>query len=109
MLLLVKLEAPIKMKKMTSREIDEIVSKHLDKVNKISRNVELLLNRLNLRDYFEVKLIPLIITWHRTHILIHKGVPIVSIFQLNDFLMNLDNVLDTIFTINVKVKPITSY
>nr|KJR71323.1 MAG: hypothetical protein TU36_08590 [Vulcanisaeta sp. AZ3] len=78
-----------------SSSISMIVEKHLKKVELVSRKPEVLMNRLGVR-WGEALLIPIIITWHKIAMQVIDGMPIVSIYQVNSFIMELDAIIDRI-------------
>ncbi len=76
-----------------SSSLSVIVKRHLEKVELVSREPEVLMNRLGV-DWGEALLIPVVVTWHRAYTEILNGVPVVSIYQVNSFIMELDAIID---------------
>ncbi|MFP3296291.1 MAG: hypothetical protein RXN78_01765 [Vulcanisaeta sp.] len=76
-----------------SGSLSAIVKRHLEKVELVSREPEVLMNRLGVR-WGEALLIPVVITWHKAGMSMLEGVPIVSIYQVNSFIMELDGIVD---------------
>ncbi|KUO81527.1 MAG: hypothetical protein AT718_00200 [Vulcanisaeta sp. JCHS_4] len=76
-----------------SGSLSAIVKRHLEKVELVSREPEVLMNRLGVR-WGEALLIPVVITWHKAGTSMLEGVPIVSIYQVNSFIMELDGIVD---------------
>jgi hypothetical protein len=56
------------------------------------------LNGLERRSY---SLVPILVTWFVEEVLIHDGVPIVPVFKLNSFMLNLDTYWDMMVSVHI--------
>ncbi|WP_446753049.1 hypothetical protein [Vulcanisaeta sp. JCM 16161] len=78
-----------------SSSIRQIVNRHLEKVRLVARAPEVLMGRIGV-NWGEALLIPVVITWHRASTEFIEGVPVVSIYQVNSFINELDGIIDNI-------------
>uniref|UniRef100_A0A7C2VH94 Restriction endonuclease type IV Mrr domain-containing protein n=1 Tax=Ignisphaera aggregans TaxID=334771 RepID=A0A7C2VH94_9CREN len=75
--------------------IDEIASKHLMRIERYQRNCEWVCIKINkLRSIRYI--LPTIITLHDLPVKVVNGIPIVPIFKLVDFVINLDRYIDAL-------------
>ncbi|BDR93178.1 hypothetical protein [Vulcanisaeta souniana] len=81
--------------KRASSSIRRIVGRHLEKVGFVAREPEVLMSRVGI-GWGEALLIPVVITWHRALMELIDGVPVVSIYQVNSFINELDGIIDSI-------------
>ncbi len=86
--------------KKISSGVTTVVNRHLEKVELVSKSPEVLINRIGIR-WSEAVLIPVVITWHRVSTEIVNGVPVVSIYQVNSFIMRLDEIMDYVRSFRV--------
>ncbi len=83
--------------KRASSSIRRIVGRHLEKVGGfVAREPEVLMSRVGIGWGGEALLIPVVITWHRALMELIDGVPVVSIYQVNSFINELDGIIDSI-------------
>ena len=86
--------------KRVSSSIRQIVSRHLEKVNLVAKEPEVLMSRIGV-NWGEAVLVPVVITWHRASTEFINGVPIVGIYQVNSFINELDGLINEIRSFRV--------
>lgn len=83
-----------------SSSIRQIVSRHLEKVELVAKEPEVLMSRIGV-SWGEAVLIPVVITWHRASTELIDGVPVVSIYQVNSFINEFDSLIDNVRSFRV--------
>ncbi len=84
-----------------SSSIRQIVSRHLEKVELVAKEPEVLMSRIGVSWGGEAFLIPVVITWHRASTELIDGVPVVSIYQVNSFINEFDSLIDNVRSFRV--------
>ncbi|RLF15186.1 MAG: hypothetical protein DRJ97_04625 [Thermoprotei archaeon] len=79
------------------------IEQHLDRVGSLAAVLPELKAKLGLAEWSYAVLVPAIVTLFEESLYVHRGVPVVPVFKLNNFIQELPSYLDELATWRVKL------